>query len=172
MISFARLFFVGERTILQTAKRKSKEDRFAMTSLQPYSVTGSGVVPGELPIVLIVNNMTYGPANICAHILNLLPNVIVIGLTPTSGGGAEASSVSLTNQWGLHFPNGVKYFIHGRSCEFPLQPNVMVDPSAEIVEKLYEDGYLREVLHINAPLATALNLLENLSSPSTNQLVK
>lgn len=163
MMAFARMFFEGERTVLQTAKRESRDDRFAMTSLQPYSVTGSGVVPDELPIVLIVNNMTFGPANICTHILNSLPNVIVIGRTPTSGGGAETSRISLTHNWVLHFSNGVKYFINGRSCELPLRPNVTVNPSDAIYSHPHQNS---EYLYINAPLATAIKFLENLSSHS------
>ena len=168
MIDLVCQFVDGEHSILQTAKRESEDDRFAITSLKPYSVTGEGTVPTSLPVIVIVNSETAGLANLCAYILHSLPNVIVIGITPTSGGGAEVSRVSLTHNWVLQFPSGVKYFINGRSCDLPLRPDVTVNPYATIDEYVFVDGK-KERLFINAPLATAINLLENLSSQSLSE---
>lgn len=162
MMEFARQFYEGDSPFIQTARRESKDDRREMTSLKPLSVIGTGTIPNDIPIVVLVNYLTFGPANICAYILQAQKNVIVIGLMPSSGGGSSVSGVTLTHNWRLHFSNDVKYYVNRRSCEYPIPLNVVVNESGVIEEQFEIDGQ-KQHLYLSAPFATAINLLESLS---------
>ena len=160
MMAFVRQFFDGERTILRAYKRETKEDRSRMVFAKNITVTGEGTVPQDKKVVLIINRYTFGVSNICAHIMSRLPNVTVIGLYPTGGGGADASWVALPHDWQMQYAHGLKYFAEDRSCERPLQPEVLVSDSACVDEELIP-GERSSVLYINAALNTAMNIIEN-----------
>ncbi|MBQ7671621.1 MAG: hypothetical protein IJS49_00935 [Paludibacteraceae bacterium] len=162
MIEFVRQFYEGNRPILYTVQRESEENRYNMTHPEPYSIVGEGTVPDSIPIIVIVNYFVMGPANVCAYILQALPNTIVIGQTTTSGGGSSISGASLTHDWTLHFSNDVKYYVNWHSCESPLRLNVVVSESSAIHKEYIIDGH-KEVLFIDSSIATAISLLESLS---------
>lgn len=169
MIEFVRQFYEGNRPILYTVQRESEENRYNMTHPEPYSIDGEGTVPDSIPIIVIVNFLTFGPANVCAYILQALPNTTVIGQTTTSGGGSSVSGVSLTHNWALHFSNDVKYYVNWHCCESPLHLNVLVSESSAIYEEYIIDGH-KEVLFIDSSIATAINLLESMIPWKTSPL--
>ena len=162
MVEFVRQFYKGNRPILYTVQRESEENRYNMTHPEPYSIVGEGTVPDSIPIIVIVNYFVMGPANVCAYILQALPNTTVIGQTTTSGGGSSVSGASLTHNWTLHFSNDVKYYVNWHSCESPLHLNAVVSESSAIYEEYIIDGH-RDILSFDASIATAINLLESLS---------
>ena len=158
MINFVRQFYEGERKLLQVYKRESAEDRTKMVFFKDIIVTGEGTVPNDKTVVLLVNSLTIGTANVCAHLMKQYPNVMVVGTLPTSGGGAESSWVSLTHEWALKFSHDVKYFINGVSCEQPLQPDILVNNSIMVDDTLV--GTTHERLRISASMVMAMNLIE------------
>ena len=162
MVEFVRQFYKGNRPILYTVQRESEENRYNMTHPEPYSIVGEGTIPDSIPIIVIVNYFVMGPANVCAYILQALPNTIIIGQTTTSGGGSSVSGVSLTHDWALFFSNDVKYYVNWHSCESPLRLNVVVSESSAIHKEYIIDGH-KEVLFIDSSIATAINILESLS---------
>lgn len=83
-------------------RSQSSSNHLAMIDVDTYSMTGMGCYENK-PIVILVNEAVMLEAHTVATILSELPNVIIVGRSPSSGRGGVCagqiigSSINMTN---------------------------------------------------------------------------
>ena len=159
-IELVRQFYSGERILLNTCSRASVEDHWTMTPPEPIVRQGENTVPETIPIVVLINSGTYSAANICTYMFGTLPNITIVGLTSTYGGGSSPSCVELPHNWSMSFPNNLKHFVNGQSCEYPYLTYVQAD-TLDRLEETIDIGGREYHFFVGAPIVTAVRIIED-----------
>ena len=128
MLNFCSYFYTGERQLLHYYVRVSRDDRFTMKDIGSCTMAGQGLVSEKIPVIVIIDYSVYSAANICTYILSELPNVTVVGICPTAGGGASPTPTRLPNGWKLYAPTTSKIVVNNKSTEYPFMPDSIVFP--------------------------------------------
>jgi hypothetical protein len=122
VINVSNLFYSGNK-ILFYEQNKTGKGRNDFGKLKPFFGEGSGNIPEEIPMIVLIDSANYSAVNLLAFILNELPNSISVGTT-TSGGGGPVKSVDLPNGWILNYPYLKFFSVNGENMEYGLHPDV------------------------------------------------
>lgn len=81
-------------------------------------------------VVLLTNRNTYSAANLCASMMQAIPEVILMGDT-TGGGGGTPSGSELYNGWKVWLSTNPSFNANKESIENGIAPDIVVELSKE-----------------------------------------
>lgn len=137
----AACFFAQQR-VTYYERHKTGHGHNDFSDYIPITMTGYGLVPEKIPVVILTGSRTYSAANYFAAIMKPLPNVTLMG-TRTGGGGSPSFSLIMPNGWRLNYPATPAYDIHRNSIEAGVAPHYTITTTAADVEEMQQTGIHR-----------------------------
>ena len=90
----------------------------------------AGHILWQKPVVVLTNRSTFSAANNFASIMNLLPQVVLVG-DRTGGGSGMPRSYEIPIGWGLRFSSSPVYDAQMRCTEDGIDPEIHIDLDPE-----------------------------------------
>ena len=144
------IFYPGIETLVYSQTKSGKAHN-AFTKPEPLRLKGAGLVPDDIPLVVLINGNTYSMGHGIAAIINDLTNCVIVG-EPTSGGGGSIFEVFLPGGWSFSYTATRYINLSGQLTEKGLSPNVFIPVSRSFYDEVHsqtgEDHQLEKALEI------------------------
>lgn len=146
------IFYSGIKTLIYKQTKSGKAHN-AFTKPEPLRLKGAGLVPDDIPLVVLINGNTYSMGHGIATIINDLTNCVIVG-EPTSGGGGSIFEVFLPGEWSFSYTATRYINLSGQLTEKGLSPHVFIPVSRSFYDEVHsqtgEDPQLEKALEIIA----------------------
>jgi len=117
-------FFTGER-VFGYSVYKTGAGRKDFSEKIPQTMQGKGLVPENVPVIVLTGPYTYSAGNCFSYSMKDLPNCTLIG-KKTGGGGGAIRKTLLPNAWQLTRSYMKLYSSQSENMEYPLMPDIYV----------------------------------------------
>ncbi len=126
--------FIDQKTLVGYIQHKTGKGRYEFSDLEPYYIEPSRNLRWHKPVCVLTNRGVFSAANQFASMMQMLPQVKLVG-DHTGGGSGLPMSNSLPNGWVVRYSACPIYNVRRQHTEFGIEPDVKAALSDDDVQR-------------------------------------